>query len=254
MKFIYKEHYHKGVVWSLFDGSGGAVIDWAKAGYLCLCFNAEGADHGSYAEVITDHPNIHYVDYWIDPWFPQGTFCMYPAPDFILAFPPCTHLAVSGAAHFKKKLAKDPLIQINAVKDARVAEELGEIYDCPWHVENPVGVMSTLWRKPDYRFHPSDYGGYLPEDDVNPWFPEFIAPRDAYPKITCGWIGNGFIIPATKPVPQIVDAVSGYSMQHAKLGGKSARTKMIRSLTPRGWAKAVFLANEPVVRSRINGK
>lgn len=69
MKFIYKEHYHKGVVWSLFDGSGGAVIDWAKAGYLCLCFNAEGADHGSYAEVITDHPNIHYVDYWIDPWF-----------------------------------------------------------------------------------------------------------------------------------------------------------------------------------------
>ena len=116
MKFIYKEHYHKGVVWSLFDGSGGAVIDWAKAGYLCLCFNAEGADHGSYAEVITDHPNIHYVDYWIDPWFPQETFCMYPAPDFILAFPPCTHLAVSGAAHFKKKLAKDPLIQINAVK------------------------------------------------------------------------------------------------------------------------------------------
>lgn len=58
MKFIYKEHYHKGVVWSLFDGSGGAVIDWAKAGYLCLCFNAEGADHGSYAEVITIIPTF----------------------------------------------------------------------------------------------------------------------------------------------------------------------------------------------------
>jgi len=34
LKFIYKEHYHKGVVWSLFDGSGGAVIGWAKAVFL----------------------------------------------------------------------------------------------------------------------------------------------------------------------------------------------------------------------------
>nr|DAH54575.1 MAG TPA: Cytosine specific methyltransferase [Caudoviricetes sp.] len=242
----------QGVVWALFNGSDIAVKPWADAGYLCLCFNAEGADHGSYAEVVEEHPNIQYIDYWIDPWFPQETLGMYPAPNFILSFPPCTHLAVSGAAHFKKKLQKDPLIQVNAVKDARIAETLGNMYNCPWHVENPVGVMSSMWRKPDYRFHPSEYGGYLPEDDQNPWFPDLIQPRDAYPKLTCGWIGNGFIIPEKRPVPQICDT-NGYSFQHTKLGGKSPRTKMIRSLTPRGWALAVFEANEPVVRSKLNG-
>lgn len=242
----------QGVVWALFNGSDIAVKPWADAGYLCFCFNAEGADHGSYAEVVEEHPNIQYIDYWIDPWFPQETLGMYPAPDFILSFPPCTHLAVSGAAHFKKKLQKDPLIQVNAVKDTRIAETLGNMYNCPWHVENPVGVMSNMWRKPDYKFHPSEYGGYLPEDDQNPWFPDLIQPRDAYPKLTCGWLGNGFIIPEKRPVPQICDT-NGYSFQHTKLGGKSPRTKMIRSLTPRGWALAVFEANEPVVRSKLNG-
>lgn len=250
MDFIYKDPSHKGVVWSLFDGSEIAVRDWADAGYLCLCFNAEGADHGSYAEVVGSHPNIYHIDYWIDPWFPQETFGMYPAPDFILSFPPCTHLAVSGAAHFKKKLQKDPLIQVKATKDAQVAEVLGDMYNCPWHVENPVGMLSTLWRKPDYKFHPSEYGGYLPEDDVNPWFPQYISPRDAYPKLTCGWFGNGFVVPDKKPVPQLVDLSSGYSLQHAKLGGKSPRTKMIRSLTPRGWAKAVFLANSKIIEDK----
>lgn len=240
----------QGVVWALFNGSDIAVKPWADAGYLCFCFNAEGADHGSYAEVVEEHPNIQYIDYWIDPWFPQETLGMYPAPDFILSFPPCTHLAVSGAAHFKKKLQKDPLIQVNAVKDARIAETLGNMYNCPWHVENPVGVMSNMWRKPDYKFHPSEYGGYLPEDDQNPWFPDLIKPRDAYPKLTCGWFGNGFVVPEKRPVPQICD-VNGYSLQHTKLGGKSPRTKMIRSLTPRGWALAVFEANEPVVRSKL---
>lgn len=80
----------QGVVWALFNGSDIAVKPWADAGYLCFCFNAEGADHGSYAEVVEEHPNIQYIDYWIDPWFPQETLGMYPAPDFILSFPPCT--------------------------------------------------------------------------------------------------------------------------------------------------------------------
>ena len=51
--------------------------------------------------------------------------------------------------------------------------------------------------------------------------------------------GNGFIEPIAKPVA--CDA--GYSDQHKKLGGKSLKTKNIRSATPRGFAKAVFIAN-----------
>lgn len=34
----------QGVVWALFNGSDIAVKPWADAGYLCFCFNAEGAE------------------------------------------------------------------------------------------------------------------------------------------------------------------------------------------------------------------
>ena len=46
---------------------------------------------------------------------------------------------------------------------------------------------------------------------------------------------NGFRMPEKKPV--FVE--KGYSKQYSRLGGKSARTKLIRSLTPRGFAIAV---------------
>lgn len=64
--------------------------------------------------------------------------------DMIIAFPPCTHLAVSGAAWFEEK-RKDGrqqagidffMVFANA-KCERVA------------IENPVGVISSIWRKPD---------------------------------------------------------------------------------------------------------
>ena len=47
-------------------------------------------------------------------------------------------------------------------------------------------------------------------------------------------------MPEKKPVP--VD--SGYSDQYKLLGGKSLKTKNIRSATPRGFAKAVCEANK----------
>lgn len=119
-----------------------------------------------------------------------------------------------------------------------MVEKLANMYNVPWMVENPVGALSTLWRKPDFIFNPCAYGGYLPEDDKHPAFPEYIAARDAYTKKTCIWCGNGFKQPLFRPVPMPDEWED--SKQHAKLGGKSKRTKMIRSLTPRGFARAVF--------------
>jgi hypothetical protein len=116
---------------------------------------------------------------------------------------------------------------------------VGDIYRCPWGAENPVSVLSTIWRKSDYTFHPYEYGGYLTDDDRHPIYPDYIKPRDAYPKKTCIWGGNGFVMPGKKKV----DVQPGYSDQHKKLGGKSIKTKNIRSATPRGFARAVFLAN-----------
>lgn len=223
------------VVWSLFDGSGYAVLPFAEAGYKCYCFNSDDADHGPYSGVKVRHPNITYVNVWLD-----SSFDFEEKPDLILAFPPCTDLAVSGAAHFAAKIAKDPEVQNKAVATAKLAAILGDKYSVPYMIENPVSVLSSKWRKPDYSFHPYQYGGYLDTDDSHPEFPDYIKPRDAYPKKTCLWVGNGFNIPEVKPV----EVEAGYSAQHSKLGGKSVKTKLIRSLTPRGFAKAVFLANQ----------
>ena len=156
-------------------------------------------------------------------------------PSLVISFAPCTDLAVSGAAHFERKREANPSFQLDAARMAQLAGEFG----CAYAVENPVSVLSTLWRKPDTCFNPCDFGGYLPEDDEHPEFPEVYPPRDAYNKKTCLWVGNGFILPESKPVAHQNSACPG----HIKLGGKSARTKYIRSLTPRGLAAAIYHAN-----------
>ena len=46
------------------------------------------------------------------------------------------------------------------------------------------------------------------------------------------------------PEPKPVGVVGGYSTQHLKLGGKSQRTKDIRSATPRGFAIAIYESNK----------
>ena len=129
----------------------------------------------------------------------------------------------------------------------RLVESLGESYGCKWALENPVSVISTMWRKPDFKFNPSDFGGYLPADDAHPTYPEYIKPRDAYPKKTCIWASNDFVWPELMPV----DCDDGYSDQHKKLGGKSIKTKNIRSATPRGFSIATYHAN---AKSALKGK
>ncbi len=97
-----------------------------------------------------------------------------------------------------------------------------------------------MWRKPNYKFNPFEFGGYLPVNDIHPQYPEYITPRDAYKKKTCLWTGGGFELPALKEIPPLDMKGQGGSNQHNKLGGKSLKTKNIRSATPRGFAQAVF--------------
>lgn len=86
--------------------------------------------------------------------------------DMIIAFPPCTHLAVSGAKHFAEKR-----------KDGRQQEGIDFFMmftklNCPKiSIENPVGIMSTVYRKPDQIIQPYEYG-------------------DPYKKTTCLWLKN----------------------------------------------------------------
>lgn len=166
-------------------------------------------------------------------------------PSLVISFAPCTDMAVSGARHFAAKLARDPECQDRAVRMARLAA----CFDCAYMVENPVSILASVWRKPDHYWHPCDYGGYLPQGDAHPEFPNIIPPQDGYNKKSCLWIGGGFKIPVKKAVDPIGNNNPGW----AKLGGKSARTKYIRSLTPRGFARAVYEANvDYVAYSSIN--
>ena len=90
----------------------------------------------------------------------------------IIAFPPCTHLAVSGARHFAKKIA-----------DGRQQEGIDffmEFANCKCSkvvIENPVGIMSTKWRKPNQIIQPWQFG-------------------DEAQKTTCLWIKG---LPNLKP-------------------------------------------------------
>jgi len=73
--------------------------------------------------------------------------------DMIIAFPPCTDLAVSGAAWFEEKR-----------KDGRQQASIDFFMLFANHpcekiaIENPVGIMSSNWRKPDQIIQPYEFG------------------------------------------------------------------------------------------------
>jgi hypothetical protein len=229
----------------LFDYTGLMAKSWAEAGYTCYCFDGQ---HPTGVSISSLHPNIINIGMWFNndadgklSLLDVDKIKSFTGDDvgFVFGFPECTDLAVSGAAHFASKRGKNPLFQDEAMVLVMLTKLIGESYDCPWALENPVSVISSKWRKPDYKFHPYEYGGYLDIDDLHPQYPEYIKAQDAYPKKTCIWSGNGFVMPEFKAVH--VD--DGYSDQHKKLGGRSLKTKNIRSATPRGFAQAVFIAN-----------
>ncbi len=92
--------------------------------------------------------------------------------DMMIGHPPCTHIAVSGARHFSKKH-----------KDGRQQEAIEffiKLVNAPiTHIaiENPVGIMSTIYRPPDQIIQPWMFG-----DEVQ--------------KTTCLWLKN---LPLLKP-------------------------------------------------------
>ena len=73
--------------------------------------------------------------------------------DLMIAFPPCTHLAVSGARHFKQKIQDGR--QKKAIKFFKRLWNAKIKYIC---IENPVGIMSTQLRPPDQYIHPYYFG------------------------------------------------------------------------------------------------
>lgn len=206
----------------LCDESGNMARPWAAAGFDCWCVDLAHPVR----KVRTDGP-VRFVYGDARSWVP-------PVRDiaFVAAFPPCTHLAGSGARDFETKglrLLTDSLDLFNACLHAATWS------GAPFLVENPRGVLSTHVRKPDHEFDPCDYAGYL--DDPAP---------EAYTKRTCLWTGNGFRMPP----PRRVEPVLG-SRMHTLPPGRDRQRQ--RSLTPRGFAQAVFEANCPAMATGPEG-
>lgn len=126
--------------------------------------------------------------------------------DMVISFPPCTHLAVSGAKHFEQKRA-----------DGRQREAILFFLTMWQHshvVENPIGIMN----KPDYirKWYPDIYQYCL---HINfPFKPsQIIQPYqfgDAFTNSTCLWIRHDL-----KPLTHtnVVDKGN----RHVTKGGKS---------------------------------
>lgn len=202
------------IVLSLYDYSGNMVKPWAEAGYTCYAVDIK--HEGREREQVGDG-EIIYVEADITTWLP-------PRADYeiVFAFPPCTNLAVSGARWFKDKGLSGLSDGIRLVERAR---EIAEWTDAPWMIENPVSTLSTYWREPDYRFHPYEFDGFTSRDE-------------RYSKKTCLWTSEGFVMPDGGDVPDA--EVDDRIHKMAPSEERSAK----RSETPRGFARAVFEANQ----------
>lgn len=121
------------------------LIACEYSGIVRDAFIAEGHDALSCDLLPTERPGPHYQgdvrDILGDGW------------DMMVAFPPCTDLCVSGARWFAEKRADgrqqasvDFFMELASAGIPRIA------------IENPIGVMSTVWRKPDQIVQPWQFG------------------------------------------------------------------------------------------------
>ncbi len=177
------------------------LIACEESQVVCKAFRAKG--HEAYScdtqECSGGHPE----------WHIQGDVLeqLDKGWDMMVGFPPCTHLAVSGARWFKEK-RKDGRQQegidffINLVKApiSKVA------------IENPIGIMSSVFHKPNQIIQPWQFG-------------------HGETKATCLWL---FGLPNLKPT----NTVGGREQRIWKMAPGPERAKL-RSKTFPGIAKAM---------------
>lgn len=143
--------------------------------------------------------------------------------DMIIAFPPCTDLSVSGARYFAEK-REDGRQQKSIDFFMKFANA-----DCPRiAIENPIGIMSTVWRKPDQIIQPWQFG-------------------HGETKATCLWLKG-------LPLLQPTKIVEGREQRVWKMPPSADRAKL-RSKTFPGIARAMAeqWAGQSVKESETNG-
>jgi len=152
--------------------------------------------------------------------------------DLVIAFPPCTHLACSGSRHFAKK-----------IEDGRQQQGVDFFMlftniDCQYVViENPIGVMSSKYRKPNQIIQPFQYG-------------------HPSKKSTCLWLKNTPLLKPTNIVePEIITLSNGKKFSADYMKGvkrsKAGESSVERSKTYPGIAKAMAEQWSEYILSKI---
>lgn len=159
-------------------------------------------------------------------WLYENIFEACETVDAIIAAPPCTDFSVSGAQYWTKKDESG-----ETEKSINLVYQILRIIDvCQpdfFAIENPVGRIAKLvpeLGKPFY-FQPCDYGD--PYTKKTALYGTFIPPMPLF-------LGKDLSVTPIK-------ANDSWLM---KLGGKSEKTKELRSQTPLGFAYAFYEANK----------
>jgi len=136
--------------------------------------------------------------------------------DMVLAFPPCTHLSVSGARHFeRKRLDGRQDMAVGFFKAFTALDHVPHVA-----IENPVGIMSRLYRKPD--------------QIIQPWM--FGHPEQ---KATCLWLKGLPKLQPTKDVHAEMEGMPESERERVHYMPPSPDRARLRSKTYAGVAKAM---------------
>lgn len=147
--------------------------------------------------------------------------------DAIIAFPPCTYLTVTGNRWFNVDKYGDKAIE-RQLNRQQAIEFFLLIANADYEriaIENPIGIMSSVWRKPNQIIQPYQYG-------------------DPYEKKTCLWLkGLSNLIPTNivDPPPRTVyDSGKTMPAWYAEAWNLPPKERsLLRSKTFPGIAKAM---------------
>ena len=218
----------KATILSLFDHSGRWSRPYREAGYRTILVDIKQseqqlrrirADESGAGELIVIAEPVGSVAL-VDVLMHHTAGHVHG----ILAAPPCTDFSVSGAQYWPVKDADGR----TAASVRLVLETLALVrlfQPAWWALENPVGRLNRL----------------VPE--VAPFGPWYFQPHwygDPWTKKTGLWGTFNRDLPRHDVEPIRYNNQGSWTQS---LGGKSERTKELRSMTPEGFARAFFLAN-----------
>ena len=186
---------------------------------VCIAFRERGFQAYS-CDILPcsgGHPEWHY----------QGDVrnVLYGDWDLIIAHPPCTYLTVSGNKYFNEKVYGAKAIARQELRYEAIDFFMLFVNAPCEHIaiENPIGCMSTVYRKPNQIYNPYDFKG------------------ETECKKTCLWLKN---LPNLQPTQQLDPALRTHNGYMAKFDGiqyawNDPRVAGLRSKTPWGVAKAM---------------